>query len=250
MSAFSNNIFDLLNEDGDIPKPVAPPKEQKKAEEPKAEKRNTKANGAGPREKRRGGRQNGRPQRGRQFDRHSGTGIADSEKKEKQGWGHPETAEAEAAKDSLSPKDPAAEEAAAAEAAEAEEKVKTLEEYLAEKANKSLKVSLPEARKANEGSDDKKWENAVAFVKEDEPEYFATNKDASKPKKSAEKPRKEKVVVEIEQRFVEKPRGGFRGERRGGERRGRGNGRRGAKNNGPAVNIQDAAAFPSLGASA
>lgn len=70
----------------------------------------------GPREKRRGGRQNGRPQRGRQFDRHSGTGIAwvyfmtsnhasshhwqidnsDSEKKEKQGWGHPETAEAEA----------------------------------------------------------------------------------------------------------------------------------------------------------
>lgn len=80
------------------------------------------------------------------------------------------------AKDSLSPKDPAAEEAAAAEAAEAEEKVKTLEEYLAEKANKSLKVSLPEARKANEGSDDKKWENAVAFVKEDEPEYFATNK--------------------------------------------------------------------------
>lgn len=47
MSAFSNNIFDLLNEDGDIPKPVAPPKEQKKAEEPKTEKRNTKANGAG-----------------------------------------------------------------------------------------------------------------------------------------------------------------------------------------------------------
>lgn len=92
------------------------------------------------------------------------------------------------AKDSLSPKDPAAEEAAAAEAAEAEEKVKTLEEYLAEKANKSLKVALPEARKANEGSDDKKWENAVAFVKEDEPEYFATNKvkerDCKKEKSS------------------------------------------------------------------
>lgn len=126
-------------------------------------------------------------------------GYSDSEKKEKQGWGHPETAEAEAwvlqhvdglwidhcwlidymwfsAKDTISPKDPAAEDVAAAEAAEAEEKVKTLEEYLAEKANKSLNVALPEARKANEGADDKKWENAVAFVKEEEPEYFAVNK--------------------------------------------------------------------------
>lgn len=80
------------------------------------------------------------------------------------------------AKDTISPKDPAAEDVAAAEAAEAEEKVKTLEEYLAEKANKSLKVSLPEARKANEGSEDKKWENAVAFVKEEEPDYFGTSK--------------------------------------------------------------------------
>lgn len=80
------------------------------------------------------------------------------------------------AKDTISPKDPAAEDVAAAEAAEAEEKVKTLEEYLAEKANKSLNVALPEARKANEGADDKKWENAVAFVKEEEPEYFAVNK--------------------------------------------------------------------------
>lgn len=80
------------------------------------------------------------------------------------------------AKDTISPKDPAAEDVAAAEAAEAEEKVKTLEEYLAEKANKSLNVSLPEARKANEGSDDNKWENAVAFVKEEEPDYFGTSK--------------------------------------------------------------------------
>ena len=76
------------------------------------------------------------------------------------------------ARDTVAPKDPAAEDASA-EAAEPEEQVKTLEEYLAEKANKSLKVSLPEARKANEGSQpDKKFENAVALVKEEEPDFF------------------------------------------------------------------------------
>ena len=62
------------------------------------------------------------------------------------------------------------------------------------------------------------------------------------------------MVVEIEQRFAEKTRGGNRGgrggNRRGGERRGRGNGRRGPKAAGPAVNIEDASAFPSLGATA
>ncbi|CDH49015.1 hypothetical protein RO3G_16296 [Lichtheimia corymbifera JMRC:FSU:9682] len=258
MSAFSNNIFDLLNEDGYKPAPVAAPaKEANKPTEakPASNDKRGKSNGAARGGRRNGRQQNGRQQRGRQFDRHSGTGIADSEKKEKQGWGHPETAEAEAAKDTISPKDPAAEDVAAAEAAEAEEKVKTLEEYLAEKANKSLNVALPEARKANEGADDKKWENAVAFVKEEEPEYFAVNKENKSAKKAADKQRKEKVVIEIEQRFTEKAarggnRGGRGGERRGGERRGRGNGRRGPKSAAPAVNIQDAAAFPSLGATA
>jgi plasminogen activator inhibitor 1 RNA-binding protein len=82
-------------------------------------------------------------------------------------------------------------------------------------------------------------------------------KDAKAPKKS-EKTRKEKVLVDIEQRFEEKsaPRNAsFRGgnNRRGGnDRRGGrgGNSRRGGRSSdkSPAINIQDATAFPSLGA--
>ncbi|KAF7728575.1 hypothetical protein EC973_005801 [Apophysomyces ossiformis] len=247
-ATFSKNLFSVLGDDDEVrPQPVAPVKEAKKDEQPKAQK-NDKRNGA-PRgaQRTRGQRREGRPQRGRQFDRHSGTGLDDSEKKVKQGWGHPETAEAEAAKDTLSPADPAAAENEAAAAAEPEEVVKTLDEYLAEKANKALNVALPEARKANEGSDDSKWKDTVAFVKTEEPELFAAKE--SKISKKSDKPRKEKVIIEIEQRFQEKPRGGFRGERRGGDRRGRGNGRRaGRQSNGPAVNLQDDAAFPSLSA--
>lgn len=78
------------------------------------------------------------------------------------------------AKDTLSPSDPAAADQEAASPVEPEEVVKTLDEYLAEKANKSLNVNLPEARKANEGSDDTKWKDTVAFVKSEEPELFAT----------------------------------------------------------------------------
>ncbi|KAI9322520.1 hypothetical protein BX666DRAFT_1895743 [Dichotomocladium elegans] len=262
MSTFSKNLFDILGEQDDV-RQSAPVKEQKKADEAKpaaAEKRaaggNSKTNGAPRGGARRGNgrQQNGRPQRGRQFDRHSGTGIVDSEKKEKQGWGHPESAEAEAAKDTISSKDPAAgEENTAAEPVEAEEQVKTLDEYLAEKAAKSLKVTLPEARKANEGSETSEWNNAVAFVKEEEPEFFVS-KDTKTVKKT-EKQRKEKVVIEIEQRFQERTRGGFQGDRRGGAQRrgGRGNnntGRRGPKSAAPAVNLQDVSAFPSLGATA
>lgn len=267
MSAFSKNLFSLLSEDGEVrpePAPVkAEPTKPVAATEqkPKSDKRSPKGGNAkrggergGERSGERRGRgdkrqQNGRPQRGRQFDRHSGTGIADSEKKEKQGWGHPETAEAEAAKDTVSPNDPAAAEEPATPV-EPEEVVKTLDEYLAEKANKALKVGRPEARKANEGSDDAKWKNTVEFVKTKETEYFSAKEKSSIKK---EKVRKEKVVVEIEQRFQEKSR--FREERRGGNRGGDRRGGRGGNNrrnnrqsNGPSVNLQDDSAFPSLGA--
>ncbi|CAO3635252.1 unnamed protein product [Cunninghamella blakesleeana] len=260
MSAFSKNLFSLLSEDGEVrpePAPVKaePTKPVATEQKPKSDKRSPKGGNAkrGERGGDRRGRgdkrqQNGRPQRGRQFDRHSGTGIADSEKKEKQGWGHPETAEAEAAKDTISPNDPAAAEEPATPV-EPEEVVKTLDEYLAEKANKSLKVGRPEARKANEGSDDAKWKNTVEFVKTQETEYFSAKEKSSVKK---EKVRKEKVVVEIEQRFQEKSR--FRSEERrggrGGDRRGRGgnNRRNNRQSNGPSVNLQDDAAFPSLGA--
>ncbi|KAI8968567.1 hypothetical protein BDF20DRAFT_897070 [Mycotypha africana] len=253
MSAYSKNLFSILSEDGDVrPEPVAAPKEEKKVDEkPKsADKRSSKpkANGRG--------KDNGRPTRGRQFDRHSGTGIVDSEKKIKRGWGKPETAEAEAANDKLNPADPDAPEADAP-VSEPEEQVKTLEEYLAEKANKSLNVSLPEARKANDDADDA-FKGAVAFKREEEEEYFA-NKNAKSSKKNADKPRKEKVFVDIEQRFEDKS-NDFRGRRGNDRRGGRGNGRRGGNNNGrrggnnrqqsktPAVNLEDASAFPSLSA--
>jgi plasminogen activator inhibitor 1 RNA-binding protein len=81
------------------------------------------------------------------------------------------TIEDNSAADSVNPKDPAAAEEPVTPT-EPEEVVKTLDEYLAEKANKNLKVTLPEARKANEGADDAKWKDAVAFSKVEEPEYL------------------------------------------------------------------------------
>ncbi|KAI8876377.1 hypothetical protein K501DRAFT_288927 [Backusella circina FSU 941] len=255
MSTYSKNLFALLSEDGEVrPEPAAPKQEEKKkVEEPK------KTDNKKPKDASRNGRGTGRGKRPprRQFDRHSGTGIVDSEKKVNQGWGHAETAEAEASKDTLDAKDPDAPEKEVAAPAEPEEVVKTLDEYLAEKANKSLKVSLPEARKAND-NDDSAFKGAVAHHKEELDDFYV-NKDAKSAKKT-EKVRKEKVFVDIEQRFEEKssPRstGGFRGgNRRGGSDRrgGRGGnsnrrGGSGRSDKSPAINIQDATAFPSLGA--
>ncbi|KAI8071302.1 hypothetical protein BC940DRAFT_294100 [Gongronella butleri] len=264
MSTFSKNAFSLLSEDGDVkPEPVVVKEEPKPvvAEKPKADKRakakrsaekrprgEGRAEGRGEKRPQQGGRQ-----RGRQFDRHSATGLVDNEKKEKQGWGHPETAEAEAAADTLSPADPAAPEPEVA-APEPEENVKTLDEYLAEKASKGLKVSLPEARKANEGSDEGKWKEAVAFTKAEEPDFLPAKEKAAKK----EKARKEKVFVDIEQKFQEKPRFSrdsrdsrdSRGAARGGRRQNNNtSGRRGDRRNNN-VNLQDDAAFPTLGATA
>lgn len=174
---------------------------------------------------------------------------SDSEKKINKGWGKAESAEAEAAKDTLKAADPTAPEQEVAPVEE-EEQVKTLEEYLAEKANKSLKVSLPEARKAND-SDEAAFKGTVAFAKEDFEEFYVS-KETKSTKKSTEKTRKEKVFVEIEQRFQEKARPEFRknNDRRGGRPNNKNNNRRSAKSNGPAVNLQDASAFPTLGATA
>jgi plasminogen activator inhibitor 1 RNA-binding protein len=147
-------------------------------------------------------------------------------------------------------------EVAAAAPVEEEEQVKTLEEYLAEKANKSLKVSLPEARKAND-ADESAFKGTVAFAKEEFEEFYVSKETkATSAKKNAEKANK-KVHVDIEQRFQEKPRPEFRknnnNDRRGG-RGGNNSNKGGRKNNksaaAPAVNLQDAAAFPTLGATA
>lgn len=126
----------------------------------------------------------------------------------------------------------------------------------------TLKVSLPEARKAND-ADDSAFKGTVAFAKENYEEFYVS-KETKSAKKPTDKVRKEKVLVAIEQRFEEKsaPRENVRGGRggrggaRGGARGGRGGARGGRGGNNarkesskaPAVNIADVAAFPSLGA--
>ncbi|KAI8851301.1 hypothetical protein BC829DRAFT_415303 [Chytridium lagenaria] len=215
--------------------------------------------------------------RGREFDRHSSNPRHDGEKKDVAGkgsWGNPVTAEGEAAKDGETPAadkenvEGAEGEKAEEVAPEPEEKLKTLEEYLAEVAA-AKPVAAAAVRKANEGSDDSQWKDAVVLAKaEVEEDYFSGNKSNKSGKKTT-KEVKTKVALDIEQKFAdEQPargegyrggRGGARGGRgapggaRGGERGSRPSTGRGGPNNrggpkqGGFVNVADPNAFPSLG---
>ncbi|RCH91750.1 hypothetical protein CU098_010349, partial [Rhizopus stolonifer] len=128
--------------------------------------------------------------RGRQFDRHSGTGIIDNEKKINQGWGEAGTAEFEGANDVLDPNDPAAGETRHARANEdTEDNTKTLDEYLAEKKNASHNLRLNQGRQANEGADDSQWKNTVVLEKEKD--VFFVGKESEVKLKNKNK--KEKV---------------------------------------------------------
>lgn len=186
--------------------------------------------------------------RGRQFDRHSGTGIYDNEKKINKGWGEAGTAEFQGAHDVLNPNDPDAAETRNSRAEEPEENTKTLEEYLAEKKD-AQSFRLNEARKANEGADDGQWKNAVVLEKEDDVFFIGKESEA----KLRTKNKKEKVFLEIDQpahRSNDDRRGG-RGGRGGRGRGGNNNGRGGNKSNSrgqSSVNLSDAKAFPTLGA--
>lgn len=154
-------------------------------------------------------------------------------------------------------------------------------DYLIQQAEKkaALAGEAREARKANEGTkENKKWASAKALEKDEEADYFA----GSGGKAKREKERKVKQVIDIDQRFVEAPERGGRGEgrgrggrgrgdgpRRGGDRGGRGDGPRGGRGDrggrgrgdGPArgprggprgasgaINTSDSSAFPALGA--
>ncbi|KAI0348006.1 hypothetical protein BDW22DRAFT_1350134 [Trametopsis cervina] len=137
---------------------------------------------------------------------------------------------------------------------EEEDNTLTLEEYQKQQKEKELElVPKLEARKANEG-DDSIWKDAVVVSKKDEEDtaYFV-GKSKSAPKSRTKK--EEKVFLEIEARFERPQRGGPRG--RGGEGRGdrpprggRGRGGRGRGANGytggPALDVDDQTAFPSL----
>jgi len=236
--------------------------------------------GGGSRELRRGGR-GGFRGRGREFDRHSGTGKYDSEKKETVGWGEQTTAweegeknvAAEAASDAIEAEVKAEDETTdhSTYKPEPEEIVKTLDEYFAERAAKSLSVSLPEARQPNEGSDDSTWKDAVPLEEEEDEDVFIVGKEQAHRLKNKNK--KEKVFLEIEQRFTPRPGGGggrgrsgrggpgggpgsgldgeTRSERppRGAYRGTRSGGRVGRHSNGVGaeVDVDDVEAFPSLG---
>ena len=107
---------------------------------------------------------------------------------------------------------------------EPEDNSRSYADYLAEQAEKKLKLgSGPlEARKPNEGTKpDKKWQNAKEMTKDEEAEYFKGKDEKAK----RERQRKEKQKVDVDLRYVEPSTGG-RGDRDGGERRGgRGGGR-------------------------
>ena len=166
---------------------------------------------------------------------------------------------------------------------EPEDNSKSYADYLAELAEKKLKLGgeTLEVRKANEGSKlDKKWAQAKPLSKDDEEEDYIAGRGE---KAKRERQRKEKTRLDVDMRYVEPSRGGgdrgrggrgrgeargdFRGDRgRGGRGRGegyRGNrggdggdirggyrGGRGARDGGTvnvSVNVSDIGAFPSLG---
>lgn len=196
--------------------------------------------------------------RGRQFDRHSGTDMRDSEKKSVAGkgtWGAPGVELEEVNGDAI------AEEVAEVKIeSEEEEEVKrepepaymTLEQY--QESLKAKRAQAPTAapRQANEGVDEKKWAGKVHEKKDDTEPLFA-GKQQQKTLKKKERPQKE--ILEVDLRFADSsassaPRGAFRGGRgRGGERGGRGGrGRGGDRGRGRSSGqTVDLASFPALG---
>lgn len=157
---------------------------------------------------------------------------------------------------------------------EPEDNSRSYADYLAEQAEKKLKLGAPvlSARKPNEGSkQDKKWAQAKPLSKDEEDADYIAGK-AEKAKR--EKQRKEKTMIDVDFRHAEPAqRGGDRGGRgrgRGGDRgrggrgrgefRGRGDGGfrgdggyrgggRGGRGGDSSVNVSDENAFPSLGGS-
>jgi len=132
---------------------------------------------------------------------------------------------------------------------EEEDNTVTLDQYLAQKKQSSTELpKLEGIRKANEGSDESLWKNAVHNGKANEEEHYFVGKQHGKSGKAKAK-KAEKEFIEIEARF-ERPSRGGRGRGRGGDER-RGRGRGGNRNTGrnagtTDVNVADESAFPSL----
>ncbi|PVU95555.1 hypothetical protein BB561_001741 [Smittium simulii] len=186
-------------------------------------------------------REDGDAPRGRrQFDRHSGTGIEDSEKKIKQGW---EGSDSAVVKDQQEATEQAkvdtlAEDAETPAPEEPVDNTKTLQEYLAEKMTKLQVQEQKEVRKANEGVDKSLLKATEVLIKEEE--SFFVGKSVSKAKKST-KTQREKVHIDFTPKFapIDRPRRGERSERGGkfGNRKPRT----------AAIKVNSEAEFPSLG---
>ena len=211
-------------------------------------------------------------------DEKAGEAIAKEEEKDEGaagGWDSGVAAlpdDAPAGADGIAPPAaPADAPAGPAEEPEPEDNSRSYADYLAEQAEKKLKLGsgVLEARKPNEGSKQKKeWDNAKPVSKDEEDEYMAGK--ASKARR--EKQRKEKERVDVDLRYVEPNAGGRGGGERGrgrgrgdrGDFRGRGRGRgdnfrgrgdggyrggRGRGDSGYTPNVGDENAFPTLGGS-
>ncbi|OMJ14125.1 hypothetical protein AYI70_g8078 [Smittium culicis] len=191
------------------------------------------------------GREGGAPSGNRRtYDRHSATGIEDSEKKSKMGW---------MGDDSKVIKDQevAASEAHAdaAEAAEAqpeaipepEDNTKTLDQYLKEKLEKAAiaDAEQKQIRKANEGVDASLLKSNAVLAKEEEL-FYSGKSSASKAKKQS-KTQREKTQLEFQARFAPTE----RQKRNQREDRDRNFGRNRRTHNN--LNVNDESAFPSLG---
>ncbi|KAF9927040.1 hypothetical protein FBU30_003538 [Linnemannia zychae] len=201
------------------------------------------------------GSRGGRGARHGGYDRRSGTGIVDSEQKESNRLGDATTAPLEGERDAH---ETARESAAASpEPAEPEVAVKTLDDYLQEKAAKALKISLPQARVANAGADDSKWKDAQLLEVEEAADFIKMGKESVAKTRKGKKEGKI-LITDIDLRFSEParepaPRGAFRGGRggrggpRGGARGGNSNAHSGPRRGGASVNVDDTELFPSLG---
>ena len=215
-------------------------------------------------------------------DEKAGEAIAKAEEKDEGAAGGWDSGTADiggttaAGADGTAPAEPAAATdapSAPVEEPEPEDNSRSYADYLAEQAEKKLKLGggVPKARKANEGSKHKKeWDNAKPMSKDEELEYFS----GKGGKERREKARKEKNILDVDFRFAEPSTGGRGGSERGGRGRGRGDrgdfrgrgrgrgeyrgrgeggfrgGRGGGRGDGAAAPlVSDDKAFPSLGGS-
>ncbi|KAF9577449.1 hypothetical protein BGW38_007334, partial [Lunasporangiospora selenospora] len=142
----------------------------------------------------------------------------------------------------------------AAAPAEPEPAVKTLDDYLQEKASKSLKVSLPEARTANSGTDNTQWKNTEVLEIVQVEDFINFGKESIAKTRKGKKETKV-LITDIEVRYTEPAREPVPA-RRGGRGSDRPRGARGGNNasaprrgaaRGTPVNVDDTNLFPSLG---